>query len=128
MDEGQPTALPKALVVMTANGYQWATSESNINRQLNDYFKACDPNRVGYTTYCTRHSFKLYLHAADAKSMDILYLAGWAGDNGQSQMLKHYGRQGIGSTEMVKRLEMAVSKAMGFLNENNEKVIQLYKA
>jgi len=43
-------------------------------------------------------------------------------------MLKHYGRQGIGSPEMVKRLEVAVRSAMHFLDEGDGKVVQLYKS
>jgi integrase len=128
MNEGQESALPPSLVQMTDNKLEWVTSESNINRQLNDYIKMCDSETRGYTTYSTRHSFKLYLQLSGANPMDILYLAGWAGDNGQSQMLKHYGRQGIGSPEMVKRLEVAVWTAMHFLNERDEKVVQLYKS
>ena len=128
MNEGQESALPPSLVQVTGNKLKWVTSESNINRQLNDYIKMCDPEAQGYTTYSTRHSFKLYLQLSGANPMDILYLAGWAGDNGQSQMLKHYGRQGIGSPEMVKRLDVAVRTAMHFLNQRDGKVVQLYKS
>ena len=128
MNEGQESALPPSLVQATGNKLKWVTSESNINRQLNDYIKMCDPEAQGYTTYSTRHSFKLYLQLSGANPMDILYLAGWAGDNGQSQMLKHYGRQGIGSPEMVKRLDVAVRAAMHFLNQRDGKVVQLYKS
>ena len=60
--------------------------------------------------------------------MDIIYLARWAGDNGQSQMLKHYGRQGIGSPEMVKHLVVAVRTAMCFPNQRDGKIIQPYKS
>ena len=127
MDEGQTTVFPKSLVQQTDSGYQWKSSESNINHQLNTYFKAVDDAGIGLTTYSTRHSFKLYLQLSGANPMDILYLAGWAGNDGQSQMLKHYGRQGIGSPEMVKRLEIAVRNAMHFLNGDDEKVVQLYK-
>ena len=122
MNEGQESALPPSLVQVTGNKLEWVTSESNINRQLNDYIQMCDSDTQGYTTYSTRHSFKLYLQLSGANPMDILYLAGWAGDNGQSQMLKHYGRQGIGS-EMVKRLEVAVRTAMHFLNQRDERVV-----
>ena len=128
MDEGQESALPPSVVKVTDAKSDWVTSESNISRQLNDYMKMCDPDREGYTTYSSRHSFKYYLQLAGVDPMDILYLAGWAGDNGQSQMLKHYGRQGIGSPEMVKRLEVAVVRAMHFLNESDQKVIRLYKS
>ena len=115
MNEGQQSALPPSLVHLTDNKMEWVTSESNINRQLNDYIKMCDSNTQGYTRYGTRHSFKLYLQLSGANPMDILFLAGWAGDNGRSQMLKHYGRQGIGSPEMIKQLEVAVRSAMHFL-------------
>ena len=128
MNEGQDSALPPSVVKMTGKKTAWVTSESNISRQLNDYIKACDSKAQGYTTYCTRHSFKLYLQLSGANPMDILYLAGWAGDNDQSQMLKHYGRQGIGSPEMMKRLEVVVWTAMHFLNARDEKVVQLYKS
>ena len=127
MDQGQATVFPESLVQKTDNGYQWTSSESNINHQLNAYFKAIDDEGLGLTTYSTRHSFKLYLQLSGTNPMDILYLAGWAGNDDQSQMLKHYGRQGIGSTEMVKRLEMAVRNAMHFLNEKNDKVVELFK-
>jgi len=128
MNEGQASALSPSLVKVADKKSEWVTSESNISRQLNDYIKMCDVEEKGYTTYSSRHSFKYYLQLSGVDPMDILYLAGWAGDNGQSQMLKHYGRQGIGSPEMVKRLEIAVRTAMHFLNESNEKVVQLYKS
>ena len=128
MNEGQESALPPSLVQVTGNKLKWVTSESNINRQLNDYIKMCDSNTQGYTTYSTSHSFKLYLQLSGANPMDILFLAGWAGDNGRSQILKHYGRQGIGSPEMVKRLDVAVRTAMRFLNQRDGKVVQLYKS
>ncbi len=96
MDQGQATVLPESLVQKTDSGYQWTSSESNINHQLNAYFKVIDDEDLGMTTYSTRHSFKLYLQLAGTNPMDILYLAGWAGNDDQSQMLKHYGRQGIG--------------------------------
>ena len=128
MNEGQDSVLPSSVVKMTGKKTAWVTSESNISRQLNDYIKTCDSKTRGYTTYCTRHSFKLYLQLSGANPVDILYLAGWAGDNDQSQMLKHYGRQWIGSPEMVKRLGVAVRSAMHFLNECDEKFVQLYKS
>ena len=127
MNEGQDSALPPSVVKMTGKKIEWVTLESNISRQLNDYIRACDSETQGYTTYSKRHSFKLYLQLSGANPMDILYLAGWAGDNGQSQMLKHYRRQGIGSPDMVKRLEVAVRSAMHFLAEGDGKVVQLYK-
>ena len=74
----------------------------------------CDVEEKGYTTYSSRHSFKYYLQLSGVDPMDILYLAGWAGDNRQSQMLKHYGRQGIGSPEMVERLTNTVAIALAF--------------
>ena len=43
------------------------------------------------------------------------------------QRSNRFGRQGIGSPEMVKRLEMAVRIAMHFLDESRENVVQLYK-
>ena len=125
MNEEQESALPPSIVHVTDNKLEWVTSESNINRQLNDYLKMCDSDTQGYTTYSTRHSFKLYLQLSGANPMDILYLAGWAGDNGQSQMLKHYGRQGTGSPEMMKRLEVVVWTAMHFLNARDKKVVQV---
>ena len=122
MNEGQESALPPSLVQVTGNKLKWVTSESNINRQLNDYIKMCDSETQGYTTYSTRHSFKLYLQIAGVNHLDILLLAGWAGYNIPAEMLKHYGRQVIGSPEMIKRLDAAVHSAMHFLNERDEKV------
>lgn len=119
MDEGQFSALPPSLVKTVGSSYEWATSESNINHQINDYMTLCDSSGLGYTSYSTRHSFKLYLHLAGANPMDILYLAGWAGDNEQSHMLKHYGRQGIGSPAMVKQLYNTAHKAMYFLETSS---------
>ena len=127
MNEGQESALPPSLVQVTGNKLKWVTSESNINRQLNDYIKMCDSEAQGYTTYSTRQ-LQAHLQLSGANPMDILYLAGWAGDNGHSQMLKHYGRQGIGAPEMVKRLDVAVRTAMRFLNQRDGKVVQLYKS
>ena len=128
MNEGQSSALPPSLVKVADKKAERVTSESNISRQLNDYIKMCDVGEKGYTTYSSRHSFKYYLQLSGVDPMDILYLAGWAGDNGQSQMLKHYGRQGIGSPEMVKRLKIAVHTAMHFLNESDEKVVQHHRS
>ena len=128
MNEGQEAVLPPSLVQVTGNKFEWVTSESNINRQLNDYIKMCDSEGQGYTTYSARHSFKLYLQIAGINHLDILFLAGWAGNNIPSDMLKHFGRQGIGSPEMIKRLEISVRSAMHFLNERDEKVVQLYKS
>ena len=128
MDGEQATVFPQSLAQQTDSGYQWKSSESNINHQLNAYFKAIDDAGLGLTTYSTRHGFKFYLQLSGANPTDILYLAGWTGTDGQSQMLKHYGRQGIGSPEMVKRLEIAVRNAMYFLNRDDEKVVQLYKS
>ena len=128
MNEGQSSALPPSLVKVADKKSEWVTSESNISRQLNDYIKMCDAQGKGYTTYSSRHSFKYYLQLSGIDPMDILYLAGWAGDNGQSQTLKHYGRQGIGSPEMVKRLKIAVHTAMHFLNESDEKVVQHHRS
>ena len=89
MNEGQASALPPSLVKVADKKSEWVTSESNISRQLNDYIKMCDVEKKVYTTYSSRHSFKYYLQLSGVDPMDILYLAGWAGDNGQSQMLKH---------------------------------------
>ena len=125
MNEGQGSALPPSVVKMTGKKSEWVTSESNINRQLNDYIKMCDSEAQGYTTYSTRHSFKLYLQIAGVNHLDILLLAGLPGNNIPPRMLKHYGRQGIGSPETIKRLEVAVRSAMHFLNEREEKVVQL---
>jgi integrase len=123
MNEGQESALPPSVVKMTGKKAEWVTSESNINRHLNDYIKMCDSDTQGYTTYSTRHSFKLYLQIAGVNHLDILLLAGRAGNNIPAEMLKHYGRQVIGSPEMIKRLDAAVHSAMHFLNEQDEKVV-----
>ena len=128
MNEGQESALPPSVVKMTGKKAEWVTSESNINRQLNAYIKMCDSEAQAYTTYSTRHSFKLYLQIAGVNHLDIVLLAGWTGNNIPSEMLKHFGRQGIESPEMIKRLEGAVRSAMHFLNERDEKVVQLYKS
>lgn len=128
MNEGQEAVLPPSLVQVTGNKFEWVSPESNINRQLNDYIKMCDSEGQGYTTYSTRHSFKLYLQIAGINHLDILFLAGWAGNNIPSDMLKHNGRHGIGSPEMVKRLEVAVRTAMCFLNQRDGKIIQPYKS
>ena len=125
MNEGQGSALPPSVVKMTGKKSEWVTSESNINRQLNDYIKMCDSEAQGYTTYSTRHSFKLYLQIAGVNHLDILLLAGLPGNNIPPRILEHCGRQGIGSPEMIKRLEVAVCSAMHFLNERDEKVVQL---
>lgn len=122
MDQGQPTALPPSLVTMTNNGYQWATSESNINHQLNSYFKVCDTQQQGFTTYSTRHSFRFYLHSVDTNPIDILYLKGFAGN---SHLHKSYGLEGIGSADMVKSLETTASRAMNFLNQDDQTMVQL---
>ena len=42
MDEGQTTALPPTVVKATETGFEWVCSESNVNRQLNDYIKMCE--------------------------------------------------------------------------------------
>ena len=123
MNEGQESALPPSVVKMTGKKAEWVTSESNINRQLNDYIKMCDSDTQGYTTYSTRHSFKLYLQIAGVNHLDSVLLAGWTGNNIPSEMLEHYGRLRIESPEMIKRLEAAVHSAMHFLNERDKKVV-----
>lgn len=60
--------------------------------------------------------------------MDMAYLGGWSGDNQMSRMMKHYGQHGMGAPEMVKRLELAVSKSLHFLDEDRSNVVMLYKA
>lgn len=60
--------------------------------------------------------------------MDMAYLGGWSGDNQMSRMMKHYGQHGMGAPEMVKRLELAVSKSLYFLDEDRSNVVMLYKA
>ena len=60
--------------------------------------------------------------------MDMAYLGGWSGDNQMSRMLKHYGQHGIGAPEMVKRLEVAVSKSLSFLEQDKSNVVSLYRA
>ena len=124
MDQGQPTVFPPSLVTMTNNGYQWATSESNINRQLNAYFKACGSGQKGFTTSSTRLSFKLYLHSIDANPIDILYLLGSTGAHRGDQSLKHDNRYRIESDEMFRRLEITVKRAMEFLNDKEVKAVQ----
>ena len=124
MDQGQPTVFPTSLVTMAGNEYQWATSESNINRQLNAYLKTCSSGQEGYTTYSTRLSFKLYLRSIDANPMDILYLLGWTKADRDDQMLKHYDHYRIESDEIVKRLEIIVKRAMEFLNGEEVKAVQ----
>ena len=124
MDQGQPTVFPPSLVTMTNNGYQWATSESNINRQLNAYLKACGSGQKGFTTSSTRLSFKLYLDSIDANPTDILYLLGWKGAHRGDQSLKHDDRYRIESEEMFRRLEITVKRAMEFLNDKEVKVVQ----
>ena len=128
MDQGQDSALPPMIVKKTDHGWEWVTSESNINHQLNKYFRLGDLQDFGYTTYSTRHSFKLYLQIAGVSMMDMAYLGGWSGDNQMSRMLKHYGQHGIGAPEMVKRLEVAVSKSLHFLKQDKSNIVSLYRA
>ena len=59
--------------------------------------------------------------------MDMAYLGGWSGDTQMSRMLKHYGQHGIGAPEMVKRLEIAVSRSLHFLNEDKSNLVMLFK-
>ena len=117
MDEGQPSALPPSVTTKTDSGCTWTTSESNANHALNRYLKTPPLQEFGYTTYCTRHSFTLYLKMARTDSNDLLYLCGWSGNSAQSKMLKHYGRQGIGDPEMLAQLAQSVAKAYSFLSE-----------
>ena len=128
MDQGQDSALPPTVVKKTDHGWEWITSESNINHQLNKYFRLGDLEDFGYTTYSTRHSFKLYLQIAGVSMMDMAYLGGWSGDTQMSRMLKHYGQHGIGAPEMVKRLEIAVSKSLSFLEQDRSNIVSLYRA
>ena len=128
MDKGQESALPASIVKKTDHGWTWTTSESNISHQLNKYFKQGGLQPFGYTTYSTRHSFKHYLQLKGVDMMDMAYLGGWSGDNQMSRMMKHYGQHGMGAPEMVKRLELAVSKSLHFLDEDRSNVVMLYKA
>jgi len=125
MDEGQESALPPSVATKTSNGYEWTTSESNANHALNRYFQTPSLKASGYTTYCTRHSFTLYLKMARTDSNDLLYLCGWSGNSGQSKMLKHYGRQGIGNPQMVAQLAQSVRKALFFLDDPADNVTAL---
>jgi hypothetical protein len=106
--------------------FRMATSESNANHALNRYFQTPSLKEHGYTTYCTRHSFTLYLKMARTDSNDLLYLCGWSGNSAQSKMLKHYGRQGIGDPQMVAQLAQSVRKALHFLNVSENNVASLY--
>jgi len=128
MDGGQESALPTSVTTKTDNGYEWTTSESNINHALNRYFKTPSLKEFGYSTYCTRHSFTLYLKLARTDSNDLLYLGGWSGNSAQSKMLKHYGRQGIGDPQMVAQLAQSVRKALFFLDDSESNITSLYTA
>jgi len=65
-----------------------------------------------------RHSFKHYLHAHDANGMDVLYLAGWYGDDDKkARQMKDYARSGLETPEILIRLERAVKRAVGFLED-----------
>ena len=128
MDQGQDSALPPSVTTKTTDGYTWTTSESNANHALNRYFQTPSLSEHGYTTYCTRHSFTLYLKMARTDSNDLLYLCGWSGNSAQSKMLKHYGRQGIGDPQMVSQLAQSVRKALWFLDESSTNITSLYTA
>ena len=128
MDGGQESALPTSVTTKTDNGYEWTTSESNINHALNRYFKTPSLKEFGYSTYCTRHSFTLYLKLARTDSNDLLYLGGWSGNSAQSKMLKHYGRQGIGDPQMVAQLAQSVRNALFFLDDSESNITSLYTA
>jgi len=128
MDEGQDSALPPSVTTKTSDGNTWTTSESNANHALNRYFQTPSLKEFGYTTYCTRHSFTLYLKMARTDSNDLLYLCGWSGNSAQSKMLKHYGRQGIGDPQMVAQLAQSVRKALHFLDDSENNVTSLSTA
>src|SRR5210317_157564 len=128
MDQGQASALPPSVTTKTSDGYIWTTSESNANHALNRYFQTPSLKEFGYTTYCTRHSFTLYLKMARTDSNDLLYLCGLSGNSAQSKMLKHYGRQGIGDPQMVAQLAQSVRKALHFLDDSEGNVTSLYTA
>ena len=128
MDQGQASALPTSVTTKASDGYTWTTSESNANHALNRYFQTPSLKEFGYTTYCTRHSFTLYLKMARTDSNDLLYLCGWSGNSAQSKMLKHYGRQGIGDPQMVAQLAQSVRKALHFLDDSENNVTSLYTA
>lgn len=122
MDEGQDSALPPSVTTKTEYGYTWTTSESNANHALNRYFQTPMLKEFGYTTYCTRHSFALYLKMARIDPNDLLYLCGWSGNSAQSKMLKHYGRQGIGDPQMVAQLANSVRHGLFFLEDSQDTV------
>jgi len=104
MDEGQDTALPKSIL---------NTESSNPNAQLNNLFKKIDPT---YRTYCTRHSFKHYLHLSNANHMDVLYLGGWSGkDEKDSRMIELYAKAGLDEPEMLKRLWDTAKNAFNWM-------------
>jgi len=128
MNEGQESALPPSVTTKTASGYEWTTSESNANHALNRYFQTSPLKEYKYTTYCTRHSFTLYLKIGRTDSNDLLYLCGWSGATAQSKMLRHYGRQGIGDPKMVAQLAESVRRGLWFLDHSVDNVMALYRA
>jgi len=104
MDESQDTALPKSIL---------NTETSNPNAQLNNLFKKIDP---AYRTYCTRHSFKHYLHLSNANHMDVLYLGGWSGkDEKDSRMIELYAKAGLDEPEMIQRLWDTAKNAFNWM-------------
>lgn len=116
MDEGQASLFPPSIVVKRGRSYDWATSSSNVNKQINRWLGKYDDEEHHYTSYCLRHSFKHYLHAHDANGMDVLYLAGWYGDDDKkARIMKDYARSGLETPEILIRLERAVKRAVGFL-------------
>ena len=118
MDEGQASLFPPSIVVERGRSYDWATSDSNVNKQVNRWFAEYDDEERHYTSYCLRHSFKHYLHAHDANGMDVLYLGGWYGDDDKkARIMKDYARSGLETPEILIRLERAVKRAVGFLEE-----------
>ena len=116
MDEGQESVLPTSVVTKHKDKYEWVTSESNVNRQLNNWLTKVDSEDRGYTSYCLRHSFKHYLHECGADPMDVLYLAGWYGeDDAKARQMKNYARSGLETPEMLIRFNRTVVTALSFL-------------
>ena len=118
MDEGQESVLPTSVVTKHKDKYEWVTSESNVNRQLNNWLTKVDSEDRGYTSYCLRHSFKHYLHECGADPMDVLYLAGWYGeDDAKARQMKNYARSGLETPEMLIRFNRSVVTALSFLED-----------
>lgn len=118
MDEGQESVLPTSVVTKRNGKYEWATSESNVNRQFNNWLAKVDSDGRGYSSYCLRHSFKHYLHECGADPLDVLYLAGWYGaDDAKARQMKNYARSGLETPEMLIRFNRTVLTALAFLEE-----------